>query len=185
LSPPPPENARSVDQARWFTDEVHPHESSLRSYLRGSFPAVRDVDDVVQESFLRAWKARAQQPVRSAKAFLFRIARNVALDLVRRGRASPLETVGELALLPVADERPGVFDALSMNERIALLTDALDALPPRSRELVVLCKLQGRSYREAALALGLSEKTVAEHVYRGTQRLGEELNKRGVHTFRT
>lgn len=185
LSSPQSENVSDVDQARWFADEVHTHESSLRSYLRGSFPAVRDVDDVVQESFLRIWKARAEYPVRSAKGFLFRIARNLALDTVRRRKTSPLEQVGELTEMRVLDERPGVVDALSANEKLAVLADALDALPARCREVVILCKLQGKSYREAAHTLHLSEKTVAEHVYRGTRRLGEELNKRGIYTFRT
>src|SRR5687767_3921161 len=59
------------DQSQWFADEVHVHESQLKSFLRGSFPAVRDVDDVVQESYLRIWKARAAQPIDSARAFLF------------------------------------------------------------------------------------------------------------------
>lgn len=184
MSSSPPENVPSVDQSRWFIDEVHAHETSLRSYLRGSFPAVRDVDDVVQESYLRVWKARAAQPVRSAKAFLFRVARNVALDLVRRGRAEPLDPAGELAHLSIIDEGPSAVDELGAHERIVILTDALDALPARCREVLILCKLQGKSYREAAVALGLSEKTIAEHVYRGTQRLGEELNRRGAHTFR-
>ena len=183
MSTPQPDPLSNVEQARWFADEVQAHESSLRLYLRGSFPAVRDVDDVVQESFLRVWKARAEQPVHSAKAFLYRIARNVALDLVRRRRVAPLDPVGELAELGVMDERPGVLDALGTNERIAMLTEALDALPTRCREAVILCKLQGKSYREAALALGVSEKTIGEHVYRGTQRLGEELNKRGITSF--
>jgi RNA polymerase sigma-70 factor (ECF subfamily) len=183
VSSPQSEKISPVDQARWFADEVHAHESSLRSYLRGSFPAVRDVDDVVQESFLRVWKARAQRPVHSTKAFLFRIARNVALDFVRRSRTSPIAPVGELAELPVIDERSGAADTLVVRERIAVLTEALEALPRRCREVVVRCKLQGQSYREAADALGLSEKTVTEHVYRGTQRLGEELHKRGVDSF--
>ncbi|MES2696368.1 MAG: RNA polymerase sigma factor [Verrucomicrobiota bacterium] len=182
---PPPENLSDVDQTRWFTDEVRAHESSLRSYLRGSFPTVRDVDDVVQESFLRIWKARAGQPIQSARAFLFRVARNLALDVVRRRRVAPVEAVGELAELRVVDERPGAAETLNAQEKLAVLTDALDALPVRCREAIILCKLQGKSYREAAMSLGIAEKTIAEHVYRGTQRLGEELNKRGIDRFGT
>jgi hypothetical protein len=49
--------------ARWFAEEVQPHEASLRAYMRGAFPMVRDVDDVVQESYLRVWRARAAQPI--------------------------------------------------------------------------------------------------------------------------
>lgn len=183
MSLPQPENISTADEARWFADEVHVHERSLRSYLQGSFPSVRDVDDVVQESYLRVWRARAGQPIQFARAFLFRIARNVALDLVRRHRSSPVEPVGDLAGLAVLDDKAAVVETISTHEKIALLVDALDALPRRCREIVILCKLEGKSYREVATALGLSEKTVAEHVYRGAQRLGEELGKRGVRAF--
>ena len=70
---------RITEQARWFAEEVQSCEPRLRGYLWNCFPALRDVDDIVQESFLRIWRVRAAQPIRSARAFLFRIARNHAL----------------------------------------------------------------------------------------------------------
>ena len=76
------------DNTRWFTEEVQPDGPQLRSYLRGSFPTVRVLDDVVQESCLRVWKSRATRPIQSAKAFLFAVARRLALDLVRREGAA-------------------------------------------------------------------------------------------------
>ena len=51
------------------------HDDHLKAYLRTSFPTVRDVDDIVQESYLRIWRRQSIQPVRTAKAFLFTIAR--------------------------------------------------------------------------------------------------------------
>src|SRR4051812_10998844 len=86
---------------RWFAEEVQPHDAQLKAYLRRAFPAVRDVDDVVQESYLRIWRSQAVQPIRSAKAFLFKVARNAALNLVDRQRSSPVFAVGDLASLPV------------------------------------------------------------------------------------
>lgn len=177
--PPVPPASAARDPARWFHDEIHAHDSQLKAYLRGSFPAVRDVEDVVQESYLRIWRARASRPIESAKAFLFRVARNVAVDLLRRGRSSPIEPHGEVSDVPALDEVRGAADQPTTEERIELLVTALERLPKRSREIVILCKLQGVSYRQAAERLGISEKTVAEHVYRGTQRLGEELQHLG------
>lgn len=171
------------DEAQWFLDEVHPHDGQLKAYLRGSFPGVRDVEDVVQESYLRVWKARAVQPIESAKGFLFRVARNVALDFMRRSKSSPLQPLREIEAMAVIDEVSDVSGVVDTNEKIRLLADALEVLPTRCREIVILCKLQGHSYRDVALKLALSEKTVAEHVYRGVQRLGEELQRRGVHHF--
>jgi RNA polymerase sigma factor (sigma-70 family) len=184
VSPTPPvEPPIERTDTHWFIEEIRRHEGSLRSYIRGAFPAVRDVDDVVQESYLRLWRARTVHPILCAKAFLFRVARNVAIDWARSRRASPIDPGGALAAMTVVDDALSGPETAILNERAALLADALDALPSRCREMVICCKLQGRSYKEAAMQFGVSEKTVAEHVYRGAQRLGQELIKRGVGNF--
>lgn len=166
-SPPAISESPAVPaQARWFNEEVQPHEASLRAYLRGSFPAVRDVDDVVQDSFLRVWKARASQPIRSAKAFLFTVARRLALDHVRRERISPIAAIGHLGELRVIEERPGVLDDVGQRERIQLLAEAIAGLPERCRDVFILYKIEGLARKEAAARLGLSEKTVEAHTAR-------------------
>lgn len=173
---PPPE----TDPAQWFAQEVHPHEPSLRAYLRGSFPGVRDVDDIVQESYLRTWRARAAQPIRSARAFLFRVARHVALDLVRREQSGPFIAVGDLAALPVADHGPGAAATVDRQEKIRLLADAVEALPRRCREIVILRKIQLIPQKEVAARLGLAEKTVEAQLARGLARCEDFLRARGV-----
>jgi RNA polymerase sigma-70 factor (ECF subfamily) len=179
MPPTPP----ASDTNRWFVEEVHPHDASLKAYLRGSFPTVRDVEDVVQESYLRVWRAKMAGSVESARGFLFCAARNLAIDFLRQRRRSPLEALGDLAALDVIDDRPDAFEATDTHEKIMQLGEALDTLPPRQRQMVILCKLQSKSHREVAGLLGLSEKTVTEHVYRGVQRLGVELQRRGVRHF--
>jgi RNA polymerase sigma factor (sigma-70 family) len=171
---------RETDHSRWFVEEMHPHESSLRSYLHGSFPAVRDVDDVVQESFLRVWRARAAQPIASARAFLFKVARHLALDLLRHERRSPIDPVGDLATLNVSEERRAVSATVSRNEKIQLLIAAIDDLPPKCRQVVVLRKLKFVPQREVAAQLGISEKGVEIQLTRGLARCRDYLQKRGV-----
>ena len=168
------------EASRWFTEEVHPHGAQLRSYLRGSFPTVRDVDDVVQESYLRVWKARATRPIQSAKAFLFKVAQHVALDLVRRDRVAPINSVPDLADVPVLAEGPDIAESACTSEEITLLAEALDSLAPRCREIIMLRKFQHLSQKEVAERLGISEGTVQEQVYRGLCRCEIFLLKRGV-----
>jgi len=76
LNPPPPQTRPTAEENRWFSEEVYVHEPSLRAYLRTQYPFAPDIDDVVQESFLRLWKVRMGQPVRYAKALLFKVARH-------------------------------------------------------------------------------------------------------------
>ena len=177
---PPFVVAAPIDDARWFADEVQPHEPLLRNFLKGNFPAVRDVDDVVQESYLRMWKIRTSQPIHSAKAFLFKIARHLAIDLVRRDRASPIDPSRSLEGLSVIEERLTAVEALNLEEKTALLADALTSLPDRCREIVVLHKLEGLGQREVARRLRLSERTVEVQVARGVRRCEAYLRARGI-----
>lgn len=175
----PPE----FDTARWFDAEVRPHEPALRGYLRGAFPAVRDVDDLVQESYLRMWRARAAQPIQSAKAFLFTVARRLALDHVRREAISPISGVNDLSGLPVIIEGPDAVEAISAQEKIRLLAEAVGSLPGRCREIVLLHKIHGLPQREVAARLGLAEKTVENQVALGVKRCEEFFRRRGIEYF--
>lgn len=173
--------ASAAEQSRWFTEEVYPHDSSLRSYLNGSFPTVREeVDDVIQESYLRVWRARAAQPIQSAKGFLFRIARNLAIDVLRHNQASPIDAVTHLAALPVFEDGLDAAESAGRQERIALLADAIADLPGRCREVFILHKIKGYSRKEVAAQLGLSDRTVGVQTERAVKRCAAYLKKRGV-----
>jgi RNA polymerase sigma-70 factor (ECF subfamily) len=172
---PPP-----TDQARWFAEEVHPHDAQLKAYLRGAFPAVRDVDDVVQESYLRIWQARAAQPIQFAQAFLFKIARHLALDHVRREKIAPFLSVGDSAASSVLEPGPNAADTATAQEKLRMLADAIEHLPARCRQVVILRKLQSVSQREVAARLGISEKTVEAQLARGLARCEHYLRRRGV-----
>jgi RNA polymerase sigma factor (sigma-70 family) len=178
---PPPSNSESASaeaHARWFNDKVHPHDSALKAYLRGAFPAVRDVEDVVQESYLRVWTARAAQPIRSAKAYLFTVARRLAVDLIRRERRSPLVAVKEIDTLFVLADAPDASAAAVSAEDVRLLADAIASLPARCREIFILCQIEGHAQRVVAERLGISENTVAVQSARGLLRCEEFVRRR-------
>lgn len=183
--PPEPMPPHEAEQVRWFADEVQPHERALRAYLRTSFPVVRDVDDVVQESYLRVWQERAGRPVHFAKALLFKVARHLAIDFARRRNISPEQAVHDLEDLSVIHEEADVLTAVDTREKTRLLAQAIDSLPGRCREIVVLRKLQSVPQKEVAARLGLAEKTVEAQLARGVKRCEEFLRKRGVHHYYT
>lgn len=168
------------DEARWFADTIYSHDSSLRSYLRRAFPSVRDVEDVVQESYLRVWKVRAAQPVQFAKAFLFTIARRIAIDVLRHDRRSPIDLTSDSADLDVSFPESDVSEIACQNETADLLIEAIDSLPARCREIVILRKLKFLSQRQVAERLGISEKGVENQLARGLVRCREFLRRRGV-----
>jgi RNA polymerase sigma-70 factor (ECF subfamily) len=181
-SSPSLDSASVADQARWFTEQVAPHESSLRSYLHGSFPAVRDVDDVVQESYLRIWKARMARPILSTKSFLFHVARHLAIDLMRRERVSPINLTIALHRLAVADQQADAAETACTQDEMELLAGALHALPPRCREIMMLRQIEGMSQKDIAAQLGLSVLTVQTQVVTGLRRIEHYFHERGLKT---
>ena len=144
---------------------------------------MRDVDDVVHESYLRILKQKAVAPIQSARALLFTVARHLALDHLRSARRSPVQAVADLSAVEVQDTRPRVSSAVSKNEKIRLLTEAIDALPAKCREVVVLRKLKLLSQKEVAARLNISEKGVENQLARGLERCRAFLRKRGVETL--
>ena len=175
----PPDAPGTLDKKRWFEDEVHAHDAKLKSYLRGLFPTV-DVEDVVQESYLRTWIASAVKPVTSAKAFLFTVARRLAIDLLRAQKKSPITAVSNLTVLDVIDDGRDPAEAAAVNDEIALLADAIDTLPPNCREIILLRKLRGMPQSEVAALFSSSEAAVGQQVCRGILRLQAFFIERGT-----
>jgi len=169
-----------TDHTQWFAEHVQPHERDLRAWLRSRFPGARDLDDVVQESYLRLLRAREATPMACARAYLFATARNVALAIFRRPKIFAVHPGPDSAALLVVAEEPDVAEQVSTRQEVALLLEAIDALPGRCREIFILRKLQGVSQREIAVSLGLSEQTVQVQVGRGAKRIVQSLRWRGV-----
>ena len=171
---------QDVQQARWFAEEVQPHESSLRGYLRGKFPGYPDIDDLVQETFARLLQAHGQAPVRLPRSFLFATARNAAYDYFRRRKIIAIDGIAEIDLLPVLEDRPGVAETVCHDQELQLLAEAIQALPVRCRQVLTLRKIFGLSHREIAGQLGISAHTVNAQVAIGVLRLRAYLAARGV-----
>jgi RNA polymerase sigma factor (sigma-70 family) len=180
VTPPRTDEAPCTDGTRWFTDEVQPHALKLKSYLRGSFPQVRDVDDVVQESFLRVWRAHARHPIQSAKAFLFQVARRLAIDAVRHARVSPVQTGRDSDMLSVLANDPDAANTVTQQERKRHLVETVASLPNRYREIVILRKFEELPQRVVAEQLGLSERTVENLLARALKKVETKLRSRGV-----
>jgi RNA polymerase sigma-70 factor (ECF subfamily) len=168
------------DSARWFAEQVQVHEGVLRSWLRGKFPALIDPDNLVQESLTRVWQARIAGKVSSPKALLFTTARNLALDQLRRRQVVGIDAIAEIADLPVFEDGPTAAETAAHNQELELLTQAIQSLPERCRQVLTLRKIYGLSQREIAAQLGITEHTVEAQIGSGMRRCAEFLARHGL-----
>lgn len=162
--------ARDPELSEWFARHVQPHESMLRAWLRSRFKSETDIDDVVQESYLRLLRARERGEVTSPKAFLFAVARNLALDRLRHREVVPTEPLAESEGLAVLDEGGHAPELIAHNQELELLTEAIQSLPDRCRRIFTLRKVYGLSQAEIAAQLGVSENTVSAQLTIGVKK---------------
>jgi RNA polymerase sigma-70 factor (ECF subfamily) len=179
---PPSDPAPAFDEnaARWFAEEVEPHEFRLRAWLAARFPHLRDLDDVVQDAYVRLFKARRSGGIRSAQAFLFRAARNAACDVFRRQKDWTIDRLDDVEETLVIERTPSAADVAASNQELELLSEAIRLLPERCRQVFTLRKVYGLSQREAAAFLGISEHTVEVQMSRGIRRCAAYLRAQGI-----
>lgn len=167
--------------ARWFAEEVRPHEPALRAYLHGRFSTLTDeVDDIVQETYVRLLRAREVGRASLTRAYLFVVARNVAIDLIRHSQIISIDALADIDRMSVVEDRPGVAEAISHEQELELLAEAIRALPPRCAEIVKLRRLEGLSHRDIAQKLGIAESTVNAQLAIGLMRCRQYLCAHGV-----
>jgi RNA polymerase sigma factor (sigma-70 family) len=160
-------DSKNSDQELWFVTEVQPHRPALRAWLLARFPTLPDVDDVVQETFVRILRAREVTPVRSARALLFVTARNLALDTVRRQKVIRFETITEETSSSVFDDGGDVLATLNQQQELELLSQAIQSLPERCRQVMTLRTSYGYTAKQIATRLGVSESTVDKALAQG------------------
>jgi RNA polymerase sigma factor (sigma-70 family) len=161
--------------AAWFCREVLPLESILMQYLRRNWANASDIADLRQDVYVRVYEAAQKQIPESAKPFVLTTAHNLLIDRVRRARVIPIETVTDLETLAVASADVSADRVLTARDALNRLLIALEHLTPRSREAILLSKVEGLSRRQIAARMGIAEDTVKHHLVHGMHALAEKL----------
>ena len=171
-----PGSTMTAEQVRdWFVREVLPLEPALMQFLRHNWRNSSDVEDMLQDVYVRVCEAAFKERPLSSRAFVFSTARNLLIDRVRHERVIPIEIAGDLDAFEIAAEEPGAERSVSAREELRLVWGALNRLSPRCREVVVLRRIEGISRRQIAARLGITEATVAEHLAKGMSTLADIL----------
>ena len=151
----------------WFVREVLPLEAVLMQFLRRSLVNKSDVDDVLQDVYVRVFEAAHREIPVPVRPFVFTVARNLVVDRLRKENVVPIEAVADLDTIGVAGDEPSADRKVIAREELARLQRGLDLLSPRTREAVILRKIEGLSRPEIAARMGISQHTVDRHLTDG------------------
>jgi RNA polymerase sigma-70 factor (ECF subfamily) len=159
----------------WFVREVLPLEASLMRFLQSACRNAQEAADLRQDVYAGVIAAARKSLPDRAKPFVFATARNLLIDRVRHERVVSIDTVSDLDELGLVADEPGQDRVLIARDELRRLRTAIDALPPKCREAIVLRRIEGLSGREIASRMGIDESTVSHHINNGVRILAEKL----------
>lgn len=148
----------------WFVLRVLPLESSLMRYLQGSCRNSAEAADLRQDVYANVIAAAQREIPTHTRAFVFTTAKNLLMSRLRHERIVSIDTVSDLDELGLAAEEPDQDRTLIAREELRRVREAIQKLPPRSREAVILRRIEGLSGREIAQRMGISESAVSRYV---------------------
>lgn len=137
-----------------------------------------EVEDVLQEAFVRSYEAEGRHEIRDARAFLLRTARNVALDHVTSARYQRTGSLDSLEEEQMIDEAAPVETQVESEQRFITFCEAVGSLPEQCRRVFVLRKVYGLSQEEIATRLGIAQSTVEKHIAKGLLLCSEHMSRR-------
>lgn len=157
-------------------DTYQSHMKGLKRFLSRLLSNPQDVEDVVQEAYIRAHLAERSSRIQQPKSYLFKIARNVALNQLRQSSRRPTDYIEDYHPSVAMLQDSSLEDEVMAQEKFEVLCAAIATLPPQCRKIYLMRKVYAMPYKDIATALSLSVKTVEMHIQKGHFRCTEYMD---------
>ena len=177
-----------MTKPRFTTQAVEDHYEELRQFIRQRTGSPAMAEEVVQETWIRASTTTTAVLPDNPRAYIYRMAGNLAIDHVRRQQAHERyehnkdhgdEDSNGFNPDQVASPAPALVETLIAQHELAALNAAVRELPDKCRDVFLLYRGQGLSMKEVAGRLGISEKTVEKHIARAMVHCRKRLREAG------
>ena len=172
----PPISSSNQDFESGVTPAFVKNLSFLKRFLTRFLSSSQDIEDVVQESYLKALCAEQKKEITSPKAFLFRIARNEALKELQKKSRRITDYLDDLDI-PESSTEISIEDSSIAKQRFGLFCESALEMPPKCRKAFLMCKVYGFSYKEIASHLDISVSGVEKHIARGLEICSNYVDK--------
>lgn len=158
------------------------HADSLKAYATRLLGDANAAEDVAQDSFLALYRHLNQVPAAAFRPWLFRVARNLCLDQLRRRKFKlslfrDIEKDDDQPFTPRDGAGAQPDEVAETREAQEAIEQAIRELPPKFREAFLLCEVEGMSYEDAAAVMGCPVKTVSTRLFRARQRFSSLVSR--------
>ena len=152
-------------------------EDALRAFLTRFLKCQNDIDDALYEAYARTYRAMSSQDLDSPRAFLFRTAKNLALNELKRHSTQFESNFAELNIEDIACAEPSVEERLMEDQQRQLLNQAIEQLPKQCRKAFVLRKQHHFSHKSISEKLNISVRTVERHMANAVVKCSEYIKQ--------
>lgn len=164
---------------RSLAQAVETYYEELKAFLTRRTGSSGLASDIIQETWIRATTTKSTSTVHNPRAYLYRMASNVATDHLRQVRRQVYGSADDVLSDSFVDPQPGPEEIAVSREELTILSEAIRELPEKCRAVFLLYRGQGRSMREIAETLNISEKTVEKHIAKAMLHCRERLHRAG------
>lgn len=136
-----------------------------------------EAEDVVQDTLMKVWDRRdSWQNIESIEAFSLTICRNVALDKVKRSSWSN-ESLDQVGVEPQASASATPYKRAEQRDMLDMVRRIVDSLPEKQKSCMQLRDFEGKTYKDIAQVMGISEEQVKVNIYRARQAVKQKFNE--------
>lgn len=155
------------------------HATFLKRFLAKFLSNEQDIEDVAQEAYLKAYSAEQEKGgIEQPKAFLFSIAKNLALNELTRKSRQMTDYLEDCQPQLTLDSATTVENEVEANHSIGLYCEAVANLPEKCRRVYLLRKVHGLSHKEICSRLGVSRSTVEKYISMGSISCRDYMSRR-------
>ena len=154
-----------------FMEQQRPLKAFISRFIRRP----QDIDDIAQETFVRAFLAEQKGDIQHPKAYIYRVARNLAFETLTKKSAQLTSYIEDSCDQSLLESEVNIEDKAIVTEKFDRVKVAIADMPPQCQRVFIMHKVYGFKYREISQQLGISVSTVEKHIMTGLKKCKESV----------
>ena len=154
------------------------HNRFIKRFLAQFLSNQHDIEEIAQETFLRAYVAEQQKDIEQPKAYLIQVAKHLALTKLSRKLDQITDYIEDVSPSVVIERVPSAETEAEARQTLGVYCEAVAALPEKCREVYLLRKVHGLAHKEIARRMSLSVSSVEKYLLKGILECRAYVNER-------